>query len=54
MCSGAAQKYGMSLEDEQEGQLAVLTRVSQFSPLNAVQLRREIADETIEVGRYTC
>jgi alkylation response protein AidB-like acyl-CoA dehydrogenase len=124
MCSGVAQKYGMSLEDEQEvlalladmaqeifalesgllralksidsvgeqqaktkinmvrlyangamagvgnlatqllaametgdaldGQIAVLARASQFSPLNAVQLRREIADEVIEVGRYTC
>ncbi|MEE8385524.1 MAG: acyl-CoA dehydrogenase family protein, partial [Dehalococcoidia bacterium] len=124
MCSGAAQKYGMSLEDEQEvlalladmaqeifamesgllralksidsvgeqqaktkiamvqlyvngamtsvgnlaaqllaametgdaleSQLADLTRASQFFPLNAVQLRREIADEVIDVGRYTC
>ena len=37
-----------------DGQLAVLSKASQFLPLNAVQLRREIADEIIDVGRYTC
>lgn len=44
----------METGDTLESQLAVLTRASQFSPLNAVQLRRQIADEVIDVGRYTC
>jgi alkylation response protein AidB-like acyl-CoA dehydrogenase len=44
----------METGDALESQLAVLARASQFSPLNAVQLRREIADEVIDVGRYTC
>jgi alkylation response protein AidB-like acyl-CoA dehydrogenase len=46
----ATMETGEALDD----QLAVLNRASQFTPLNAVQLRREIADEIIEVGRYTC
>lgn len=44
----------METGDALESQLAVLVRASQFSPLNAVQLRRGIADEVIDVGRYTC
>jgi len=44
----------METGDALESQLAVLARASQFSPLNAVQLRRDIADEMIDVGRYTC
>ena len=44
----------METGDELERQLAVIDRSSQFIPLNEVQLRRDIADEIIEVGRYTC
>jgi alkylation response protein AidB-like acyl-CoA dehydrogenase len=44
----------METGDELSTQLSVLSKASRFRPLNAVQLRREIADEIIEVGRYTC
>ena len=37
-----------------DGQLAIVGRASQFTPLNDVQLRRDIADAIIEVGKYTC
>jgi alkylation response protein AidB-like acyl-CoA dehydrogenase len=37
-----------------DSQLEMLRKASQFTPLNAVQLRREIADEVTEVGRFTC
>ena len=46
----AAMETGEALDS----QLATLRKVSQFTPLNAVQLRRGIADEIIEVGRFTC
>ncbi len=46
----AAMETGEALDS----QLATLSKVSQFTPLNAVQLRRGIADEIIEVGRFTC
>jgi hypothetical protein len=35
-------------------QLQTLGNLSQFTPLNCVQLRRGIADEIIQVGKYTC
>ncbi len=44
----------METGDAFDSQLATLRKVSQFTPLNAVQLRRDIADAIIEVGRYTC
>jgi alkylation response protein AidB-like acyl-CoA dehydrogenase len=44
----------METGDALDSQLATLRKVSQFTPQNAVLLRRDIADETIEVGRFTC
>jgi len=54
--SGYAQQLLAAMEtgDALDSQLATLRKVSQFTPLNAVQLRRGIADEIIEVGRFTC
>ena len=54
--SGYAQQLLAAMEtgDALDSQLATLRKVSQFAPLNAVQLRRGIADEIIEVGRFTC
>ncbi len=54
--SGYAQQLVAAMESGEalDSQLATLTKVSQFAPLNAVQLRRGIADEIIEVGRFTC
>jgi len=46
----AAMETGESLDS----QLATLRKVSQFTPVNGVQLRRDIADGIIELGRYTC
>jgi len=46
----AAMETGEALDS----QLATMRKVSQFTPLNAVQLRRDIADDIIEVGRFTC
>jgi alkylation response protein AidB-like acyl-CoA dehydrogenase len=46
----AAMETGEALDS----QLATLRKVSQFTPVNGVQLRRDIADGIIEVGRYTC
>jgi len=46
----AAMETGEALDS----QLATLRKVSQFTPINGVQLRRDIADGIIEVGRYTC
>ncbi len=40
--------------DALDSQLAMLNKASQFTPLNTVQLRRAVADEIIEVGRFTC
>jgi len=37
-----------------DSQLAMLEKAMQSTPLNSVQLRRGIADEIIEVGKYTC
>jgi len=54
--SGYARQLLAAMEtgDALDSQLATLRKVSQFVPLNAVQLRRGIADEIIEVGRFTC
>jgi len=46
----AAMETGEALDS----QLATLRKVSQFTPVNGVQLRRDIADGIIEVGRYLC
>jgi len=46
----AAMETGEALDS----QLATLRKVSQFTPVNGVQLRRDIADGIIEVGRYIC
>ena len=46
----AAMETGESLE----ALLASLRKATQFTPVNAVQLRRSIADEIIEAGRYVC
>ena len=40
--------------DALDNQLAALGKALQFVPLNSVQLRRDVADEIIEVGHYTC
>jgi hypothetical protein len=37
-----------------DNQLAMVSKALHFTPLNAVQLRREIADEIIEVGHFYC
>jgi alkylation response protein AidB-like acyl-CoA dehydrogenase len=44
----------METGDALDSQLATLRKISQFTPINGVQLRRDIADGTIEVGRYIC
>jgi alkylation response protein AidB-like acyl-CoA dehydrogenase len=44
----------METGESLEGQLAIVGKASQFTPLNDVQLRRDIADGIIEVGKYTC
>ena len=46
----AAMETGESLE----ALLASVRKATQFTPVNAVQLRRSIADEIIEAGRYVC
>jgi hypothetical protein len=40
--------------DDLNTQLETLRKLSQFTPVNSAQLKRDIADEVIEVGRYTC
>ncbi len=40
--------------DELDKHLEALRRLSQFTPLNTAQLKRNIADIVVEVGRYTC
>ena len=53
---GYAQQVIAAMEtgDALDSQLAMLSKVSQFTPVNGVQLRRGIADGIIEVGKYTC
>ncbi len=36
------------------GQLAVLNRITQFTPVNGIELRRAIADRMIEAEGYAC
>ena len=54
--AGYARQLLAALEtgDALDSQLAMLSKASQFTPLNTVQLRRAVADEIIEVGRFTC
>ncbi|MCJ7522300.1 MAG: acyl-CoA dehydrogenase, partial [Dehalococcoidia bacterium] len=40
--------------DVLDSQLEALRKLSQFTPVNSAQLKRDIADEIIEVGRFTC
>jgi hypothetical protein len=40
--------------DDLNTQVETLRKLSQFTPINSAQLKRDIADEVIEVGRYTC
>jgi alkylation response protein AidB-like acyl-CoA dehydrogenase len=44
----------MEIGEELEGRLAVFRKLLQFTPINSAQVRNDIADDTIEVGRYTC
>ncbi len=44
----------MESSDSFDAQLAALGRVSEYTPVNGVQLRAAIADEIIGAGRYTC
>jgi len=44
----------METGDALDNQLSTLRELSQFAPLNGVQLRRDIADRVIEAERYTC
>jgi alkylation response protein AidB-like acyl-CoA dehydrogenase len=44
----------METGSAQERQLTTLGKALKFVPLNTVQLRREIANDMIEVGKYTC
>jgi alkylation response protein AidB-like acyl-CoA dehydrogenase len=44
----------METGDTLDNQLSTLRKLSQFTPVNGVQLRREIADRVIEAERYTC
>jgi hypothetical protein len=37
-----------------EKQLTALEKALRFTPVNAVGLRRAIADEVTDVGKYTC
>ncbi len=46
----AAMQEGAALDRE----LTTLKRISSFAPLNSVKLRRSVADEIIEVGKYFC
>lgn len=44
----------MESGDSIDAQLAALGRVSEYTPINGVQLRAAIADEIIRAGKYTC
>lgn len=46
----AAMESGEALE----GQVSMIRKAMQFTPVNGVQLRREIADRIIEAERYVC
>ena len=51
-----AQQVMVAIEspDTLASQLAVLNKISQFMPVNGIQLRREIADRVIEAEGYAC
>ncbi len=38
--------------DELRKELEILRKLTQFTPVNTAQLRRNIADAVIEAGRY--
>jgi hypothetical protein len=44
----------METGDALEKQLTALEKALKFTPVNAVGLRRVIAAEVTEVGKYTC
>jgi alkylation response protein AidB-like acyl-CoA dehydrogenase len=44
----------MESGDGLDSQLEALHRVSEYTPVNGVELRSAIADEIVEAGRYTC
>jgi len=46
----AAMESGEALD----GQVSMIRKAMQFTPINGVQLRREIADRIIEAEKYTC
>ena len=44
----------METGDILDNQLSTVRKLSQFTPVNGVQLRRDIADRVIEAERYAC
>ena len=44
----------MEKEDALNTQLGVLRKLSELTPINTVEARRNIADRIIEVERYMC
>ena len=44
----------METGDALHAQLATLTKLSQFTPINGVQVRRDIADQIIQAERFVC
>jgi hypothetical protein len=42
----------MYSSDELRKELEILRKLTQFTPINTAQLKRNIADAIIEVGRY--
>jgi alkylation response protein AidB-like acyl-CoA dehydrogenase len=44
----------METGDILDNQLSTVRKLSQFTPVNGVHLRRDIADRVIEAERYTC
>jgi hypothetical protein len=53
---GWAEQVMVAVEsaDTLANQLAALTKISQFTPVNGIQLRRAIADRIIEAEGYAC
>jgi len=54
--SGYARQIIAAMEtgDALHAQLATLTKLSQFTPINGVQVRRNIADQIIQAERFVC
>ena len=44
----------METGDTLDKQISVLHNALEFTPVNGVQLRQEIADRIIEAEKYTC